>query len=202
MNPEFLCLGIQPFSLLDWAFAGVSSSRQKFEPSNETTVHTVWKHWIDSRIPEAESVQDEADVFPQPDGSAVEQGRMVNPDNGQEMDYEEAWIDVAPTSTTLDNRKLSACAVLLLDDDSQRQRGMVVRVGQYCQGIVRIGEAVSLERWHWTKQDGWKRKVRMGDVWMPCGLAMEFSRLTLGGEVKQGEQSWKVVELMEFQSEL
>lgn len=189
---------VQPLSQLEWGLAGTSSSEPKKGPKGEDISHGVWKHWIDSRSPDAEGVQDEGDNYPLPNGEVLELGSMMNPDTGKVTDYEEKWADVAPKSIGRKDGKVE-CVVLQLHDDSHKARGLVVRAGQYCQGIIRVGDAVAVERWAWDEetQFTWKRRVRMGDLFLPCGVAMEPAKLELGGKVTLGEQEWTVIELTE-----
>ena len=123
---------------------------------------------------------------------------MINPATGQMTQYEESWKDIAPKPIRDKDRSTKMCVVLRLHDDEHKARGMVVRVGQYCQGFVRVGEKMALESWAWTEAGKWQRLTRMGDLFMPCAPAMENDRLKLGGEVKFGEYVWKVVELSDF----
>lgn len=187
---------------LDWAFAGTSSSEIKKLPDGSNIVHSRWQHWVDSRTEQAETVADEGDMFPQTDGTTLETGRMVNPATGLPTDYEERWRDVEPISTERsgggaeEGRKV--CVVLQLHDDVNRARGMVVRVGQFCQGLLRVRDGLSLERWEWESEKGWRRMAKMGDMWLPCGVLLEGEKLRLGGEVKYGEFAWKVVEMSDF----
>ena len=189
-------IDILPFSRLDWAFAGTSSTELKTVPDGRQLVHSKWRHWVDSRFPLAEEVNDEGDMLPQKDGTTLERGTMVNPATGQMTDYEECWSDVEPTSTNSDSERL--CVVLQLHDDANNARGVVVRIGQYCQGLLRVGEQLALERWEWKKETGWNRVTRMGDMWLPCGVALDDSKLKIDGEVTYGQYLWKVVELAEF----
>ena len=190
-----------PIHRLDWAFAGTSSSAIKTNQQGNSTVHSKWHHWVDSRNDNAESVVDEGDMFPQKDGRTLECGSMINPATGQMTQYEECWIDVEPTATNEDDGEsdnVKVCMVLQLHDDVHKARGMVVRVGQFCQGILRVGDHVSLERWQWKKSGGWKREVRIGDLFVPCGVILERrEKLTMGGDVKYGEYLWKIVEISE-----
>lgn len=141
-------------------------------------------------------------MFPQTDGRTLEMGSMVNPSTGLMTDYEEYWIDVEPIATNPaeqnhgDNQKVSI--VLQLHDDEHKARGMVVRIGQFCQGMLRIGDKVALERWQWKESNGWKRIARIGDLWLPCGPILEGERLRLGGELKFGDYVWKVFEMDKF----
>lgn len=188
-------------SRLDWAFAGFSSSEIRTNPEGNAIVHSIWQHWVDSRTQNAETVTDEGDMYPQTDGRTLELGSMINPDTGRMTQYEERWKDVEPTSTDMgegDKEDRKVCVVFQLHDDDHKARGVVVRVGQCCQGVLRVGDDFSLERWQWKKGGGWKREVRIGDLWLPCGPILEGERLRLGGEMKYGEYLWEVIEMSEF----
>lgn len=92
-----------------------------------------------------------------------------------------------------------SCVVLVLQDDDHEARGLIVRVGQFVQGLLRVGKQLALERWEWKGiGEGWRRQVRMGDMWLPCAAAIEEARLELGGEVKHGDYMWKVIEHSKF----
>jgi hypothetical protein len=190
---------VLPFSRLDWAFAGTSSTEIKTEPNGKQLVHSKWRHWVDSRHPAAEDVNDEGDMIPQTDGTTLERGSMVNPATGQMTPYEECWKDIEPIR--IREQAKGVCVVLQLHDDANKARGVVVRVGQCCQGLIRVGEHMALERWVWSHEEtkGWTRKFRMGDdLWLPCGVALEEDKLKKDGEVTYGAYVWNVVELSEF----
>ena len=193
---ELINLDVLPFSRLDWAFAGTSSTELKTEPNGKQLVHSKWRHWVDSRHAAAEAVNDEGDMIPQGDGTTLERGSMVNPAAEQMTPYEECWKDLEPIR--IKDQAKGVCVALQLHDDANKARGMVVRVGQCCQGLIRVGEHLALERWVWSQKDGWTRKFRMGDLWLPCGVALEEGHLRKGGEVAYGAYAWKVVELSEF----
>ncbi len=193
---------------LDWAFAGTSSSELKSTTDGSKIVHSTWHHWIDSRTGNPESIVDEGNMFAQTDGTTLEKGRMVNPATGKMTDYEECWRDVEALSTEaspaagekegLGNGGKRVCTVLQLHDDTNKARGMVIRIGQFVQGVLRVGEAFALERWEWEKKEGWKRSVRIGDLFVPCGVLLGGERVKLGGEVRYGDFGWRVVETSEF----
>ncbi|WPG99843.1 Hypothetical protein R9X50_00266300 [Acrodontium crateriforme] len=206
-----------PVSRIDWAFAGTSSSEIRQTPDNNKVIHSQWKHWIDSKTMDGESVADEGDMFPDEGGElALEKGRMVNPATGLMADYEELWKELAPqlvqltegeiengplTSNALTNDRQHACVVLLLEDDESQTRGMVIRVGNFCQGILRTGPHITVERWEWKKDAGWRRNMRAGDFWLPCGVVMadaNSGRLVEGGEVTDKENVWKCIEFSWF----
>ncbi|OTA00360.1 hypothetical protein A9Z42_0079780 [Trichoderma parareesei] len=188
---------ILPLSRLDWAIAGTSSSTVLGEGHS----HSRWAHWIDSRALEAPA--DEGHMYAQPDGlSTLEKGRMVNPDTGKETDYEEMWFDPPPKATSGKNRAL--CVVLMMEDEEKEKKGMFVRLGEWAQVLVRDGAGegdVVAERWEWRDDGlGWRRRVRLGDERskMPCErVLLGEAEMKVGGEVKVGDEIWRVVEVAE-----
>ncbi|KLU89160.1 hypothetical protein MAPG_08134 [Magnaporthiopsis poae ATCC 64411] len=170
-----------PTTRLDWAIAGTSES------------------W--TRTTEA---GDNSDMFPQPGGTeTLEKGRMVNPATGREADYEELWADEEPTAIPLlpgggngGGTGGSRCVVLRLDDPGRGARGLVVLLGRYCQGLIRVGEGLGVERWQWREEEGWGAAARIGTVPVPCeqiiGRLSEL--LEVGKELREGVNVWEVVE--------
>lgn len=126
-------------------------------------------------------------MYPQPDGSTLEIGSMVNPDTGRDTPYEEIWDDEDPQPTTSEQ----VCAVLKYEDG--KDRGMVVRLGRYCQGFLKTSSNMSLERWEWQDSRA-VRTVRIGSEELPCGETL--TRVyKLGEEVTIGSKKWTVVEV-------
>ncbi|KND86579.1 hypothetical protein TOPH_08786 [Tolypocladium ophioglossoides CBS 100239] len=185
-----------PLSRLDWAIAGTSSSSAvRTDGRGRQFTRSQWRHWIDSTTADAAGVVDEGDMFAQADGSTLETGSMVNPATGRVAPYEEVWDDdEAPTPPTATGRGVN-CVVLDLDDGARR--GRVVRLGRHCQGFVRAGEAIALERWEWAPGAGWRRTVRMGGLAMPCRevLRDDGRGLEVGDAAGTGHAGWKVVEV-------
>ncbi|KAL2111087.1 hypothetical protein VUR80DRAFT_288 [Thermomyces stellatus] len=179
---------------LDWAFAGTSSS----EPGPEPRVRrAVWKHWVDSSTPHAETVRDEAEVREAEDdaGTELETGRMVNPATGVEADYEEAWVSAEVLVTGSQSEGRPVTAVVQTCDDERQVRGMVVRVGQFCQGILRVGEAVTVERWEWRLESGWTLSKKFGEEELPVeALLRDAERLVVGGIIENGGRVWRILE--------
>lgn len=160
--------------------------------------HSRWDHWIDSRTTEPETAGDEGDMYPQEGDLTLEKGRMVNPATGQECDYEELWRDVdpEPASVKADDAPKPECVVLKYEDETSKARGMIVWLGRFCQGISRVGEDVSAERWEWKEEEGWKRTIRIGaEGTMPCEVLLKTgAQLSVGAHVKHGEMVWDVLE--------
>lgn len=153
-------------------------------------MHSVWKHWVDSRTADSDNVQDEGDMVDRPDGSILETGRMVNPATGRETDYEEVWWSEVSYGR-------GVCAVLKTEDEEKGTRGMMVRLGRWVQGVLRVGERVSVERWVLDSQDGWVCRAKIGEGdGLPVGeLGDGVGRLRLGGRVEVEGRGWEVVEL-------
>ncbi|KAK0636764.1 hypothetical protein B0T17DRAFT_504177 [Bombardia bombarda] len=179
--------GNLPLSRLDWAIAGTSSSTPRRSEDNPPVEysHAEWHHWINSRTADTAN------------------GRMVNPTTGIETDYEELWrsepIGSVPVSVPVPGAAGATCVVLKMHDDDSRKRGMLVRLGQYCQAVVRRGDLITVERWKWTAADstggGWTRQVKIGDGELPTDFATEFGHeAEVGDEVKVGADIWEVVE--------
>lgn len=160
---------ILPRSSIDWAFAG-SSSHLPTVPHGAAG-HSVFKHWVDSRTTHPESVVDEGDMVPSAQGGSevIETGHMVNPATGIDTEYEERWSEELPELVS--GRPLSAL-VLQLHDDTNGKRGLLVRVGSRAQGVLRVGDKFTAERWEemspTTHGDfaHWKRKFKAGDEGM------------------------------------
>ncbi|EFX05853.1 hypothetical protein CMQ_3922 [Grosmannia clavigera kw1407] len=172
---------------IDWAFAGMSSS---------TGVRSVWRHWVDSRTENAASVTDEGDCEELPDGNYLEKGEMVNPATGKMAPYEEVWIDVQPVATSPSEVGAMRCVVVQLHDDAAGTRGVVERLGQFCQGIVRTAaKGITVERWQWTADKGWQRTFRLGTGSIPCQQLVHETRLLEEGDILHDNgHLWTVIE--------
>lgn len=177
-------------SMLDWAIAGTTKSEARNDPKSpgkEIGTSTFY-HWIDSRTTKPEDATDEGDMYPQPDGTTLEKGAMVNPDTGNLTDYEELWDDSELSDGT-------PCVVLQTESEEEGCRGMVILLGEYCQGFMRVGREITLERWKKTRDGQWRREFRLGNGELPCGKELLFtSKIRVGEEVVLGGRSWKVVE--------
>ncbi|UNI15939.1 hypothetical protein JDV02_002423 [Purpureocillium takamizusanense] len=200
--------GLLPLSRLDWAIAGTSSSsttEREDGRGGQVTTHGKWRHWIDSTTREADGVVDEGDMITQPDGTTLETGSMVNPATGLVTAYEEVWEDEEPVVPSFSRAGSSTsaisppllCVVLEMDQQGQGGQGMVVRLGRWCQGFVRAGEDIALERWLWSEgTGGWRREARMGNLFVACEVALQEGRDFKVGEAVGEDGAWKVVEVV------
>lgn len=180
---------------LDWAFAGTSSSSNITRHDGSQVSHSVFNHWVDNRSKEPEATPDEGDMFPQQNDVTLETGSMVNPATGVETDYEELWYDEEPTSISPEG---VACVVFQLQGDSRAERGQFIRLGKYAQGVLRIGDTFTAERWLWHEgQSKWKRLVKIGDDQVPSLetlLDKNDSSYKEGEKVKTPGGIWTVIE--------
>lgn len=177
--------GTLPLSRLDWAIAGTSSSFTCTVDGKQIS-RSRFVHWIDSRTSTPENATDEGDMYPQLDGTTLEKGSMVNPETGIVTAYEEVWDDEDVPSTG------SAQICVVLKYENGNDKGLVVKLGKYCQGFMKIGEQPSLERWEWNNQP--VCTIKMGTEKLPAKLAME-KNFTLGENVEVAGRSWKVIEV-------
>jgi hypothetical protein len=140
---------------LEWGFAGTSNSTPA---QGEIPAHTVWTHWVDSKT--TEEVKDEGDMYPQENGEVLEYGSMLNPAKGVVEKYEERWVDLSPTVISPEKEFVSW--VMKCEDVERGVRGMVIRIGQYIQGVLRKGNEIKVGRWMWSTTNGWEIVVDIG----------------------------------------
>jgi hypothetical protein len=124
--------------------------------------HTQWIHEVDNKIrdPQADD-RDEGFMYPVAGTSEVlEKGAMVNPESGVVEDYEELWEDL--DIQKVGNEK-SHVSWVLRNKSSRREKGMVIRIGEWIQGVLRRGDEFSVGRWKWESGKGWQRVLTIGD---------------------------------------
>ncbi|KAK3897590.1 hypothetical protein C8A05DRAFT_38852 [Staphylotrichum tortipilum] len=189
-------------SRLDWAIAGTSSSAMipSRNDSSKEIKHSQWAHWIDSRSADCDGVIDEGDMFDDPSDLALtlETGRMLNPATGVDADYEEVWrsepIQMVPGPG---GEAAVTCLALQMEGSGEGvKRGLLVRLGQYCQAFARDGDEIALERLKWDPdQQRWASLVRIGRLEFPTDIATCLAHeARIDDEVKVGSTVWKVIE--------
>lgn len=187
-------LEINSPSILDWAFAGTSTVTQGSGPDKPS--HSVWEHWIDSKSDNPAS--DEGDMYVQENGDVLEKGTQKHPDTGEEVEYEELWTDLVINVIPEEGGRYST----VLKHESEDAKGLFVRVGGWCQGILKEGGKLTVERWRWATQENdehqgpgyWKRIVRFGDGEMPSPTLYKGIKDSKDTTVVSGELKWEVVE--------
>ncbi|CAI6340378.1 unnamed protein product [Periconia digitata] len=219
-----------PLERLEWAFSGTStsvatpdpytaSSRGSFGPDPDSrawdgsVTRASWTHWIDSRYPvgtpSSQIPVDEALMFPLDPVRVLEHGQAKNLHTGIMQSHEEMWTDqeikaCRPAATAF-------CIVLRINLPEVKVRGVVVRLGQYCQGMLMHGGVVTVERWEFVEGDkadeggkkeqgSWQRTVRIGDGFLPCGFTFNEETCLMGGKIEYGQHEWVVEERVEWES--
>jgi hypothetical protein len=92
--------------------------------------------------------------------------------------------------------------VLQHEDVVWKSRGMVIRLGNMCQGVMRVGDDFAHERWEWSQGGGWRRTSVAGKLSMPCDvltiLGKEMSTDTTVKYGNEGDLAWQCVEAERF----
>lgn len=170
---------------IEWAFAGRSHSkaRQTHEDGKTKLSHTVWEHWIDSKS-DSPAV-DEGDMSVQENGDVLERGKSTDAATGLVYEYEELWHDLE--AVPLGKKHNRSSLVLMAEDPERNLKGMAVKIGGWCQAIVKVEGALTVERWELkpaastdtedqdkerkheirTRND-WVRTFKMGAEPLPC----------------------------------
>ncbi|KAI5211121.1 hypothetical protein E4T38_01730 [Aureobasidium subglaciale] len=197
-----------PSQLLDWGIAGTSTSTIINEPSldhpsnpappsdgtSRAVCHSTFSHWLDSRTDTPGP--DQGDMYPQTDNTTLELGSMYNPLTKSEQAYEEVWADYG--ASAVDGKRWSV--VIDLENHEHNAKGRVVRVGEHCQAILKVGEQVTVERWRFELPDkdgkgNWRRLARLGDLFLPVSLVFTPESIAEGNTLTYGEYKWTVKEV-------
>jgi len=179
----------RPITRLEWAFAGKSSTSQSEVAGGPA--HTIWSHAIDSQTSDPQ--RDEGDMYEQEDGDVLECGQNIDAESGEVKKYEELWHDIGVELVGQEKDYLSV--VLTTDNQDNNTKGMIVRVGNWCQGILKVGEDTTVERWQWSRGDDWQLVAKLGTKLLICGATFDNSSLELGKVIRHHDLDWHVIEL-------
>ena len=213
--------------------------RKQSGSAASTSRHTTWTHWVDSRHqkgvrssldtpktphtatfaakPDYDWV-DSGTIYPtERENESLEKGRMPNPETGLMTDYEELWKDLPLQK--LPHEPGLMTFVLKAENPILGTRGLIIRIGSWCQGVIRSGADLGVERWRFGGvvppgggeaglvdiaggvEDGiggknkWERLAKVGEMSLPCQVCWEKGwELKVGEEVVSGGLKWEVVE--------
>ncbi|KAI5782670.1 hypothetical protein EDC01DRAFT_221973 [Geopyxis carbonaria] len=98
--------------------------------------------------------------------------------------YEEVWRASAVTPRVV-------VVLALRSGKGKGAVGCVVRVGGWCQGIVKVGGDTTVERWMRGADVRWKRVARVGKEVVPCGVACLDRDESGQAAEHQGARYWK-----------
>ena len=114
------------------------------------------------------------------------------------------WEDVEVKA--VGGRKSIVAVMMRMEDVDKQAQGMIVRVGQYIQGVVMQGNMSVVERWEFVDKedkggaDGqWTRTVKIGEQSLPCAALFEEQELNYGTAVSASELTWVVEELAQWE---
>ena len=177
--------------ILQWAFAGTSQSYHE-----DGKRFSKWSHWIDSHTDEPE--EDKGQMIDQENGDVLERGTNVDAVSGKETTYEELWTDLEITTTSPEAKRV--CVVLQAEDNSSSIKGMLIRIGTWCQCILKAETGVTVDRWLWHAQDSdnahgeWRQEFCIGPGELPCPADVPFENIAKTGAITKAGLTWKLVE--------
>ncbi|KAL8724976.1 MAG: hypothetical protein Q9166_007650 [cf. Caloplaca sp. 2 TL-2023] len=175
---------------LQWAFAGEKDSYY----SGGKNIST-WGHWIDSLSDDPVQL-DTGEMIELEGGDVLEKGEVVDEETGEVRRYEELWGEVE--LDTVEGGEGRTCVVARTDEEGVDWRGMMIRIGGFCQGILKGRDGLAVERWEWVRGEGggkWERTVRFGEGELPCGEIVDGGEFEEGVKMDCGGIRWVVVEV-------
>lgn len=155
-------------------------------PAYESTIHVQWEHSIDSS---RTFDTDGADMYLLSNGDTMEIGFMML--RGEWKMFKEYWINGASEPTPP-----YVAMELVPTKGEEGEKGMVIKIGNYCQGILQNSSELWVERWHTESNNEWKldsRSTSSQDTVLPCQWLIAEVR-KLGESLELGGRLWKVVE--------
>jgi len=137
-------------------------------------------------------------MYTQPGGDILECGEHINKMTGEVEKYEELWGDVPvqQVGEGTEGADGHISVVAKAEDTERKIRGVIVRVGDWCEGILKEGEEITVERWHWTEGGGWERIARLGrGRLLSCALMFDEGMIKVGKGYGYEGLEWQIVEI-------
>jgi hypothetical protein len=169
------------FAELEFANAGLATYSENDSTSGSTKKQGSWTHWCSTET--SKDVRDTGELVVRSDGSVLETGAMPHPQTKKVTPYAEIWIDekpeFAPQDVHTKKRSKGSFVLARCEDKDRHVRGMIAWVGRYCQGIVRHGDTVCVERWEFDEgghggRGEWVRTLKSGSgLPLPCGWVVK-----------------------------
>ncbi|KAF2653195.1 hypothetical protein K491DRAFT_780483 [Lophiostoma macrostomum CBS 122681] len=151
----------------------------------ECTVHVKWEHPIDSS---ASFATDGADMYLLANGDTMEVG-VMEIDSKIRM-FKEYWT----TPKHCESSDYVVVETPASKDDETK--GMAIRMGNYCQGVLQTATDFWVERWELNNCD-WTKDARsntgQGDDILPCKWMVQDMR-KVGDKTAIDAYTWEVIE--------
>ena len=126
---------------------------------------------------------------------------MYSHELGRKAAYKEHWRPTDLTDGPLES------VVVKVDNAERRTRGMIVRTGGFCQGLIHDvpRKIIAAERWSLNAQGEWERRDQFGlyrpttekfgnaSSVLPCKWACE--KRVLGDKAEIDGLQWEVIEV-------
>ncbi|EOO02749.1 hypothetical protein UCRPA7_1715 [Phaeoacremonium minimum UCRPA7] len=154
----------------------------------ECCAHVTWEHTIDSSC---QFDTDGADMYLLGNGDVMEIGTMADKEGKVKM-FKEYWTKPDPDA------KVRPCVVAEAEG-LRGEKGMIIRIGEYCQGIYQGGESFWAERWQLSQDDNiWQKHEKSksspeGSEYLPCLWLVEDGR-KLDDVVDVSGGKWRITE--------
>lgn len=156
------------------------ANRDIVDAATNAETDTAKFHEKEAGDAEKSVLKDEGDMYPTSNPAVTrEVGKMVRPETGVVTPYEEVWEDVEIRAI----QGWKSSVVATLDVPDKGTKGMIVRVGVWCQGIKMKGSECTVERWEyvvgdrWPGEDHprgrWKLIARAGNAIMPTAIVRD-----------------------------
>ncbi len=159
-------------------------------------------------------------MWVQYNGDILEKGKNTDPVTGEETEYEELWHDLQVEVFGKKHNRSSL--VMRADEPGRNIKGLAIKIGGWCEGILKVGDALTIERWEGKATDcasdvastegskeeertrnDWTRTFRIGKDTLPCKILCErtWGKFGLNAVLKsttdidwKSDIEWKVVE--------
>ena len=147
----------------------------------------------------------------QGDGKTLEEGWMLDPQTGAKRKYEELWHDLAVVPSEAKQRD---CVVLQAVAGERKLQGLIVKIGCWCQGILKDDDDLVVERWERVSNNGhsveksaeqtaanvsesgsqWMRTFKVGRLSLPCGQLCNNPGSTTDQKWQADDIQWQTIE--------
>ncbi|EPE04125.1 sodium nucleoside cotransporter [Ophiostoma piceae UAMH 11346] len=167
-------------------------------PAYNCHAHVQWQHILDSS---REFGTDGADMILLADGATMEVGFIEI--RGTMKYFKEYWVTPPNKATDIPCLVAELTASHTAKTEGAAIRGMAVRIGDFCQGILQTDTEFWFERWEYSQGSGWVKDTRSNTPQaaestsgiLPCWQMGEKS-LELGATMELTSGVWNITEVL------